>query len=64
LAWGFGLGFSLFFGACGGTGRFAVALLLFYFLVLFFFLFYFCLGSCRRVAVGGVGDGETESKSL
>jgi spermidine synthase len=28
------------------------------------FLFYFCLGSRRRVAVGGVGDGETESISL
>jgi hypothetical protein len=28
------------------------------------FLVLFCLGSRRRVAVGGVGDGETVSKSL
>jgi hypothetical protein len=72
FARGFGLGFGLFFGAFGGTGRFAVALLLFCFscfsFVLFFVFFFgfvlFCLGSRRRVAVGGVGDGETGTVSL
>jgi hypothetical protein len=64
FARGFGLGFGLFFGAFGGTGRFAVALLLFCFRVFFcFILFLFSLGSRRRVAVGGVGDGETGSIS-
>jgi hypothetical protein len=48
---------------CGGESGAAcvacVSLALFCFVLL-----YFLLGSRRRVAVGGVGDGQTGSKSL
>jgi hypothetical protein len=51
---------------CGGEGGAAGVACVFPCFTLFCLpcLLYFLLGSRRRVAVGGVGDGETGSKSL
>jgi hypothetical protein len=48
---------------CGGESGAACVACVFPCFTLFCLL-YFLLGSRRRVAVGGVGDGETGSKSL